>query len=468
MSERAVDEIQHPASGTSAARLAPGEMIPATLGHAAAGRFWLAVLLTGVLTGLGAAALTRLLEWVQRLAWHGSGTNILDAAQGATAARRVLVLLAAGVLTGLGQLLLKQLSSGNGIDTTAAIWFYAGRMPALRTLGSAVLSIFVVGMGTSMGREGAPKQAGAVFANFFSDRGRLSDEQRRLLVACGAGAGMGAAYGVPLGGALFALEVMRGKLALRYVLPALVASIVATGVSWFWLPNAPTYVIPSYANFASVIVWALLVAPFLALAAIAYNRAVRWADKNKPTGGQRLIAPVVGLTLVGATAVWYPQILGNGKDISQLLFTGRVVPLVILALLILKPAATILCMRSGAPGGLFTPSLTAGALVGGALGLFWSHFWPGVPAGLFALLGAGAMLGATTQGPISAIVLLIELTGHARSFILPLFVIVCAATLVARSIEGRSIYDAKLTDEQIAAREKLRNATAQEIWPQQH
>jgi chloride channel protein, CIC family len=92
-------------------------------------------------------------------------------------------------LTGVGQILLKQLSSGNGIDTTAAIWFHAGRMPPLRTLGSAVLSIFVVGMGASLGREGAPKQAGAVFANFFSDRGSLSDEQRRLLVACAPGLG---------------------------------------------------------------------------------------------------------------------------------------------------------------------------------------------------------------------------------------------------------------------------------------
>jgi H+/Cl- antiporter ClcA len=75
-------------------------------------------------------------------------------------------------------------------------------MPALRTLASAVLSVIIVGLGVSLGREGAPKQTGAVFANLFSDKGRLSDEQRRLLVACGAGAGMGAAYGVPLGGAL--------------------------------------------------------------------------------------------------------------------------------------------------------------------------------------------------------------------------------------------------------------------------
>lgn len=103
-------------------------------------------------------------------------------------------------------------------------------------------------MGTALGREGAPKQAGAVIANFFSDKVRLSDEQRRLLVACGSGAGMAAAYGVPLGGALFALEVMRGMLALRYVLPALCASVVATAVSWLALPDAPTCLIPAYSS----------------------------------------------------------------------------------------------------------------------------------------------------------------------------------------------------------------------------
>jgi CIC family chloride channel protein len=126
------------------------------------------------------------------------------------------------------------LSSANGIDITAAIWFYAGR---LRTLGSAVLSVVIVGMGAALGREGAPKQAGAVIANTMSDRVRLSDDQRWLLVACGAGAGMAAAYGVPLGGALFALEVLHGALALRFVLPALLTTLVATSVSWIFCPT---------------------------------------------------------------------------------------------------------------------------------------------------------------------------------------------------------------------------------------
>ena len=248
-------------------------MIPSTLGRPGAVRFWLAILLTGVGTGLSAAALTRLLEAVQRLLWPGSGTDLLSAAQRQEPWHHVLVLLGAGLVTGAGQIILRSLSSANGIDTTAAIWFHAGRMPTLRTLGSALLSVIIVGMGASLGREGAPKQAGAVIANVFSDAWVLSDEQRRLLVACGAGAGMAAAYGVPLGGALFALEVMRGVLGLRFVLPALVTSFVATAVSWIWLPDAPTYLIPSYSNSTSIMLWALLAGPIAGLAAVGYIRA---------------------------------------------------------------------------------------------------------------------------------------------------------------------------------------------------
>ena len=434
-----------------------GDMIPSTLARSGAARFWLAVLLTGIGTGVGAAVLTRLLEMVQHLMWNGPGTNLLDATEHASAWRHVVVLLGAGLVTGAGQIILKRLSSGNGIDTTAAIWFHGGRMPAWRTLGSALLSVVIVGMGVSLGREGAPKQAGAVIANFFSDRARLSDEQRRLLVACGAGAGMGAAYGVPLGGALFSLEVMRGMLALRYVLPALFASVVATAVSWVALPDAPTYLIPAYASSIACVVWALLVGPIAGVVSVGYVRVVTWADRNKPQSWRRLTTPLLGLGLLGVVSIRFPQLLGNGKDISQLAFTNHVAPALLLVLLVLKPAATVLCVRTGAPGGLFTPSLTVGALLGGVLGHAWSWLWPGIPPGLFAILGAAAVLAATTQGPISTVVLVMELTGRDRSFILPVLLVVATATLVARTIEPRSIYDARLTDEEVEARQKLRD-----------
>jgi CIC family chloride channel protein len=337
-------------------------MIEPILAQRRAAGFWLAVLLTGTGTGLAAAALTGLLELVQHLMWGGDGLDLLQAASSAGPWRHIAALLGAGLLTGAGQLLLTRLSSGNGIDITAAIWFHAGRLPALRTLGSAILSIVIVGMGTALGREGAPKQAGAVIANAMSDRVRLSADERRLLVACGAGAGMAAAYGVPLGGALFALEVLRGALALRFVLPAVVTTLVATEVSWAFLPDVPLYVIPAYHGSLSSIAWALLAGPIAGLASVLYVRSVAWADRHKPTGWRRVWAPVVALGVLGAVSIPLPQLLGNGRDMAELAFTGGIGPLLLLALVLLRPAATILCLGSGAPGGLFTPSLAVGAM----------------------------------------------------------------------------------------------------------
>ena len=433
----------------------PSNAIPPTLDRAS-GRFWLAIVLTGFGTGAGGAALGLILQSVQHLMWPGGGT-LVDAAREASPWRHILVLLGAGVLTGAGQLLLVRLSSGNSIDITEAIWFSGGRLPALRTLGSAVLSVILVGMGASLGREGAPKQAGAVIANGFSDRLGLSDEQRRLLVACGAGAGMAAAYGVPLGGALFAVEVLRGILALRLVLPALLTSVIAALTAWLVLPNAPTYDIPHFDHSAANLALAFLVGPIAGLVSVAFVRAIAWADRNRPRQQRRLVAPILALGLIGLLSIPFPQLLGNGKDIAQLVFTDQIPFALLLMLLLLKPAATLLCLGSGVPGGLFTPSLALGALLGAVVGHTCFFLWPDVQPALAAILGAGAVLAATTQGPISAVVLMMELTGEDRSFIAPLLLAVVIATLVSRLIEPRSIYDARLTDEEIAQRQALRD-----------
>jgi len=432
-----------------------GDDLPAPvtpeLGPHASGRFWWAILLTGLGTGVCAAALTLILQAVQHFVWPGTAATLIDAAAQATPWRHIFVLLGAGLVTGAGQIVLVRLTSSNSIDITEAIWFSAGRLPAWRTLGSAVLSVVVVGMGASLGREGAPKQAGAVIANSLSDRARFSDEQRRLLVACGAGAGMAAAYGVPLGGALFALEVLRGMLALRLVLPALLTSVVATATSWLVLPNAPTYALPRFDESAANLVLALLIGPIAGLASVGFVRIIAQADRFRPRLWRRLVAPIPALGLLGLVSIWFPQLLGNGKDIVQLAFSDQIPLALLLLLLILKPFVTVLCLGSGVPGGLFTPSLAFGALLGGFVG-----HWPEMQPALAAVVGAGAALAATTQGPISAVVLIMELTGQDRSFVAPLLLAVVIATLVSRFIEPRSIYDARLTDEQIAQRQRLR------------
>jgi chloride channel protein, CIC family len=420
----------------------------------------MAVLLTGLGAGVAAAILTHLLFAVQHACWPGP--HLLDAAQQADAMHHLIILLAAGAVTAAGQVLVRHLAAGNSIDLTEALSNFAGRLPALRTLATAALSVVVVGMGASLGREGAPKQAGAVIANALADRTALTDEQRRLLVACGAGAGMAAAYGVPLGGALFAVEVLRGVFALRLILPALLASACAAGVAWLLaMPNEPTYVIPSYSLSASVICWSVVAGPIAGVFSVGFVRIIAWADRNKPEGTARLLAPLGALGVIGALSIPFPQILGNGKDIAALAFTGQVAVPLLLALVVLRPLATVLCLGSGVPGGLFTPSLAIGALLGGVLGSAWSLMWPGVPPGLFAIIGAAAVLAATTHGPVSSIVLVMELTGRDRSFILPMLLAVVTATVVARTLDVRSIYDARLSDRQMRALQKAREPPTQ-------
>jgi chloride channel protein, CIC family len=194
------------------------------LGGGASGlslRFWALALLTGVGAGLGGGGLMLLLRAVQHLAWTYRTGTFLAAVERTGSAQRIAVLVGVGVIVGLYRCLTKSNTGGHGGELAEAIWFHSGYVAALATSIKAVLSIFIVGLGASLGREAAPKQLGAVVASVLAGWGRLSPPERRLLAACGAGGGVAAVYNVPFGGALFALEVLLGTLALPLVLPAL-------------------------------------------------------------------------------------------------------------------------------------------------------------------------------------------------------------------------------------------------------
>ena len=452
MRRRALEPVSKSAA-SNAVEPGTSAKVPATLRDPGGIRFWIAIVLTGLCAGLGAALLTVLFDVAQELAWGAADPAALfEAARQASPQRHIGLLIAAGLATSVSQWLLTRLTSGNSIDVMAAIWFQAGRMPAWRTLGTAVLSIVIVAMGVPLGREGAPKQFGVVFGNLFSSLQKLSDEQRRLVVAIGAGAGMAAVYSVPLGGALFALEVLRGALALRLVVPALAAALIATTTASFIVPNAPLYTVPPYPISPDVYLWAVIASPFIGLWSVAFVRAIAWAYRVRPSNWRRFIAPPLVLGIIGLISIVFPELLGNGQDVAQLLFLHPLEPVVLAALVFVRPLATVASVASGAPGGLFTPSLAAGALAGAALGELWLQIHPGGDIGLYALLGAGAMLAASTQGPISSLVLMMELTGQARAFALPMITVIVIATVTARLIEWRSVYEARLTDAEVAER----------------
>ena len=410
-------------------------------------RFWGLVVIIGVGTGLGGALLTVILRAVEHASWSYHAGTLLDGAVRVGAAHHVLILLLAGVVAGIGGLLIKRVRGSGAGEISEALWLGEGRLTFWKSSARALLSIVIVGMGVSLGREGAPQLTGAALASSLSERARFPIWQRRLLVACGAGAGMAAVYNVPLGGALFAVEVLLGTLALPLVIPALATSLLATAVAWIAVPDRPTYHVAVYSVSASQIVWAALIGPLAGLLAVGWVKAIAHINTLKPRRWGRVAAPVVIFTALGAVSIAYPQLLGNGKDVVQLAVTNHVGIVLIAVLLVLKPVATAACLGSGAPGGLFTPTLTIGVLFGALLGHGWATLWPGAPLGSYALIGGAAVLAASMQGPLAAVALVLELTRTSDGLMVPILLAVSIATVVARRLGAPSIYSARMNSD---------------------
>jgi chloride channel protein, CIC family len=408
-------------------------------------RFWGLIVALGLATGILASALMGLLRLSEHLAYGYRKGPYLDGLQVGPGWRHVVVLLVAAVIVAAGLRGLGRLPPGGGREVSEALWLRRARLGFVPSLARGVLSIVTVGMGVSLGREAGPQLAGAATASRLADWADLPLWQRRLLVAAGAGAGFAAVYNVPLGGTLLALEVMLGSLALPLVLPVLMTAVISTAVGWITLGTGPTYHVPSYSLSPSHLLWAALAGPLIGLAAVAWSRMIAWAHGLRPPAGwPRLAAPVVVFAGLGLLSIPYPQLLGNGKNVVQLAVVGGMSVGLLAVLSALKPLATVACLGSGSPGGLFTPTFTVGVLLAGVAGAGWSQLWPGHPLGSYALIGGGAFLAAAMQGPIAGTVLVLELTRNVDALMVPTLVAVAEATVVARRLGAQSIYSARL------------------------
>jgi chloride channel protein, CIC family len=407
-------------------------------------RFWCIVIVLGVITGIGASALVGLLHLVEHFAFGYRRGPFLDGVAAAVAWRRIAALVVAAGVVAVAVYVLGRLPVSGGAEVSEAVWLRGAHMAVVPSVARAVVSIITVGLGVSLGREGAPQLVGGAAASRLSDWGALPTWQRRLLVASGAGAGFAAIYNVPLGGALFALEVLLGTLSLPLVLPALATSVIATSVAWIWLGTGPTYRLPPYTVHPQQLAWAVLAGPIIAAAAIVWVRMIAWAGSHRPQGRGRYTAPLVVFVILGIVSIWYPELLGNGKGVVQLAAVGSVSFGLLWVLFVLKPLATAACLWTGSPGGLFTPTLTIGALLAGILGYGWLHLFPGAKIGSYAIIGGGAFLAASMQGPLSGVVLVLELTRNFDSLMAPTLIAVVEATVIARRLGAPSIYSARL------------------------
>jgi H+/Cl- antiporter ClcA len=422
-------------------------------------RFWSLVIVIGAAAGLSAAGLVGLLRLIEHLTYGGHYGNLLAAVEHAASWRRVVALMIAAVVVALTLRLLGRRSTG-GTEVSEAIWRRSGEIDLLRSLVRGFVSIVTVGMGVSLGREAAPQLYGAAVASKLSVWAGLPTWQRRLLVACGAGAGFAAVYNVPLGAALFAVEVMLGTVALPLVLPALLAAATSTAVAWIFLGHRQLYHVANYTFRGPELAFAVLIGPIVGLLAVGWTRLITAANHARPEGRARYLAPFGAFLVLGLVSLQYPQLLGNGRSIVQLGLVANLSFGLIVVLLLLKPLVTAACVASGAPGGLFTPTFAIGVLMAGACATIWAHIWPGPPVAAYTLIGGGAFLAAAMQGPLSATVLVVELTGHLGTLIVPTLVAVVGAIVVSRRLGAQSIYSARLAGGGIEEASPVANAAA--------
>src|SRR5246500_3740822 len=399
---------------------------------------WLIVALvtsaTGVASGLGGMALGLLLRLVQHIAYgHGlhailGGASFLEEVMSASDLRRFLALCLCGVVAGIGWWLLYRF--GSPLVSIAQAVRKGGRMPFWATLTHAILQIVTVGLGSPLGREVAPRELGAALATRLCARANLTPESTRLMIACGAGAGLAAVYNVPLGGTLFTLEVLLGTFSFPASVAALATCIIATLVAWLGLGHGLQYSVPALTISRSIIVWSLLAGPVLGVAAYLFVKATEAGRARGPKDWRLAVWCVLVFPIIGLLAMPFPQLLGNGKGLAQAGFDNEVGLTLAATLLLLRVVVLVASLCAGAEGGLLTPGLSIGALLGIIFGTFWNHIWPTQSLAGFAIIGGAAFLAASMKMPLTAIVLTVEFTGIGQQFLVPLSLAVAGSVSI--------------------------------------
>jgi H+/Cl- antiporter ClcA len=380
----------------------------------------LATVAVGVASGLGGMGLGLLLHMVQHVAFgYHEGQNFLTGVTEASPLRRLAALAICGVIAAAGRWAICRWGRPL-VSITQAIGEDAPPMPWMETIAHDVLQIVTVALGSPLGREVAPRELGALLAGWLADRAALSAKMRRILIACGAGAGLAAVYNVPLGGALFTMEGLLVSFAPEALIPALATSGIAAVVAWIGLGNQAQYVLPAMTMSPALLGWAVAAGPLLGIGAYGFTRLALMARKAAPSDLRLFLWCLPVFAGIGLLAMRFPELLGNGKALVELGYAGETGLVLAATLMVLRTLSTAGALRAGGQGGLLTPALATGAMLAIVLGGTWSVVWPGVPLGAFAVVGSAAFLASSMRMPITAMVLVIEFTRIGHDFWFPM------------------------------------------------
>jgi chloride channel protein, CIC family len=338
---------------------------------------------------------------------------------------------------------------GHGVpEVMLAVSRGGSRIRPRVALVKALASGLCIGSGGSVGREGPIVQIGSAMASALGQAARLGEERLRLLVACGAAAGISATFNAPIAGVFFALEVILRDFAAEAFGAVVLSSFTADVIGRAAFGNAPFLALPVF-RVGSPVEYALYAGLGVAgaLVGLAFVRGLYGLEDvaDRAWRGPEWLRPVVGGVLLGALLVAVPQLYGVGYPVLEHAVRGGYATWFLIALLVAKLAGTSLTMAIGGSGGVFAPSLFMGAMLGGAYGAAAHALLPSVAAaaGSYGLVGMAAVFAAAARAPITAIIVVFALTGD-YAIILPLMLAVIVATGLSRLVSRDTIYTLKL------------------------
>ena len=388
--------------------------------------FGCAIVVIGLLAGVAGLSTTLLLRAVEHLTYHYSFGTLLEGVTGSSPVRRAIGPMVGGAVAGFGWWLLRRRTEVPPLAGTIADHKPIPRIPM--TIDAA-LQVLLVGSGASLGREGAPRQFAAALGDLGTSRWSLTARDREILLACAAGAGLAAVYSVPVGGALFAIQIMLKTWHPRVVGTALITSSLAVAVAspvthetapLDWPDPQLSYLLTAFA---------VALAPSALGAGLLFNRLMAAARPAVTVKSWLLIPAIAGAgVLIGICSVWWPELPGNGKSILTVSLNSGLTLSAAAVILFLKPLLTAVFLRAGAVGGMLTPALATGAAMGSFVALAintWTAVSVSVPA--VSLTCAAGVLAITQRAPVWAAIFVWELARPPWWVLVPFLVAATAA-----------------------------------------
>lgn len=409
--------------------------------------FLLLAIVIGALAGVGTLGYLALIEIGQWGTWPGTG-QFMDRVLATPWWLRILIPTLGGLAVGPVIAFWAPEARGPGVpEVIEAATLRAGYISPRMALLKVWCTGLTLASGGSVGREGPAVGIGAAIGSFMTRLFSFSSGKGRICLACGVAAGLAATFNTPISGALFTIEVILADLEIVYLGHIVIAAIVAVLISRQFLGDFPTFIAaPFTLHHNSELLVYLALGVLAGLVAIAFTWGIYATDgafRRLPL--PEWLKPALGGLGLGILAVFSPYVLGVGYDTINLSLAGKFTLAAAVFLLAAKYLATVLSLGSGMSGGIMGPSLFMGATLGTTLALAANYFVPGLhlrPQD-YALAGMGALVSGTTLGPITATVLIFELS-NSHEIIVPAMVSCIASFQIVKSLYGYSTYETKL------------------------